>query len=340
LLTFTRLECVPNLISGENKYFKSNLDIVQKRSKIYNEAMFDVINQLVLNECYHTNRDLFKYIAVLDIDELFLAKRTSEFFDLDAAKKHMLAIDENVSVMNTTACNRYETNTTQNITNRSYIESYLQELEMEGNITEPRALHFQQAIFLDNFLMKTFFDSLEKQLPKNASSKYFIYPLLIKVTDKLRYGGGNIFDSFNFEFVVSNKKELLYSKKLLRIYKTSVEPFIVQKNAEIVRDFQGGLDRFFMIQDMSSNPRGKTIHTYNPTVELSHTYLTANSLEFDKSFVEDKPANVKAIPFAQGRVSHFRRMNNFQFRHVPIRHLHLDLNYANCYLKPMIIDNN
>jgi hypothetical protein len=327
-----KLECIPNLISSERKYFKSNLDLVQKRSKLYNDYMFDVVNQLVLNECYLKHRDVYKYIALLDIDEAIVPKKANEFFSLDEANKYIFQLNEPDIAIEQIRCKRYEHVANKN---ESEIESYINTLMTKQNITKSMNLFFSQGIYLDNLLMKMFFSSLELQLPTNLNSSFFIFPLLVKVTDTLRYGDTKVLESFSFEFVISNKKELRYAKSLLKIYKLFIEPFIVRNNGHILKHFQG-TERMFMIQDLSSSPRGKSLHTYNPQLELSHTYLSNYAIEFDKAYVEDKSGYFKPVQFTHGHLAHFRRMNNFQFRHVPIKNLNLDVNYLNCYFRPMI----
>ncbi len=327
MVFINKLECIPNLISSEKKYFKTNLDLVQKRSKLYYEYMFDVINQVVLNECYLKHRDVYKHIALLDIDEAIIPKKINQFFSLEGTKKYMFEMNEPDAVMDHIKCKRYEY-----VSNGSDIDSYISTLMTKQKITKPKSLYFSHGIYLDDMLMKMFFASLEQQLPLNSNSNasYFIFPLLIKVTDTLRYGSSKQLESFEFEFVISNQKELRYAKSLLKIYKLVIEPFIVRNNGRIVKHFQG-TDRLFMIQDLSSVPRGKSIHMYNPQLELSHSFLTNHAIEFDKSETEDKSGEFEAIQFSMGHLAHFRRMNNFQFRHVPIKNLHLDINYFYCY---------
>ena len=65
------LKCIPNMYSSYQsqwKYFKGFNQLVEDNGQ-FDVYKVEVINQLILNECYLSNIDKFKYIAVMDPDE-------------------------------------------------------------------------------------------------------------------------------------------------------------------------------------------------------------------------------------------------------------------------------
>jgi hypothetical protein len=79
-LAIKNLKCIPNLqgINGK-KYLDSNFGLKDATNGEHNVYKYDIINQLVLNECYLNNFDKYKYISVFDIDETVLPKTTQLF---------------------------------------------------------------------------------------------------------------------------------------------------------------------------------------------------------------------------------------------------------------------
>jgi hypothetical protein len=87
ILLVDKLECIPNLqgsyTNTEEKYFRSYLSLVYPHNRQYLVYKYELINQLILNECYLENVDRYKFITVIDIDETILPVKSTEFFKLD-----------------------------------------------------------------------------------------------------------------------------------------------------------------------------------------------------------------------------------------------------------------
>ena len=134
--------CIPNFIDPNNKKIKFFYDFNEIR-KIYNHdplgyhVLFEHITQ---NECYLTNRNSYKYIAVLDQDEMIFQN----------------SLDNKCPVENFTMKNYLDT------TLKSYIAAGV-------NAT----YHFQMGIYLDEKLANQFFNKLRESLNLFKTMKKF-----------------------------------------------------------------------------------------------------------------------------------------------------------------------
>ena len=79
MLTVSQLKCLPNLLNENSKYIDSNLKLVNHATKTYNPNLFDIINQLIINDCYFKYVDKYKFISVMDPDEAIIPKLNSNY---------------------------------------------------------------------------------------------------------------------------------------------------------------------------------------------------------------------------------------------------------------------
>jgi hypothetical protein len=86
-LIIKKLECIPNLQSNPNfikhKYISDARSMMKfGRTDEFDVTKLDVVNQIMLNECYLDHVDKYKFIAVMDIDEVIFPKFTTKVFGL------------------------------------------------------------------------------------------------------------------------------------------------------------------------------------------------------------------------------------------------------------------
>ena len=148
------------------KYFDSNLNLKDPKNGEYNARKFEIVNQLVLNECYLKNFDKYKYVAAFDIDETVLPKKT-KLFTIQKETDHVVPIGDIFDprfitaklIFDNVQCNRYE-NMSKN-SNSNDLELFLNEVSdmLEHNRTEPESFYFTHAFYLRNDLVSAIFQA-------------------------------------------------------------------------------------------------------------------------------------------------------------------------------------
>ncbi len=139
-------------------------------------------------------------------------------------------------------------------------------------------------------------------------------------------------NNYNFTFTVKNQAEMNYAINLCKIYRNLIQNFEKAYESDLSK-YSNRFHRFFYIGGLlSSFANGKTVHSTDVTFDLSVHFPDP-----DKNFPDQ--AQLYWIGYDQGHVSHFRHVTEFHKsiqKVVSITEFILDLNYLNCYFKPII----
>ena len=92
LITIKNLTCIPNMLSHLGTYFSSNLDLISIINKLYSPLKYDVINELITNECYLDNFENYRFIAIYGIHESIFPKRSNSFSTSDKLKAFLCGV--------------------------------------------------------------------------------------------------------------------------------------------------------------------------------------------------------------------------------------------------------
>jgi hypothetical protein len=200
------------------------------------------------------------------------------------------------------------------VNNKSYIRNYIQYLShhiTDDNDKELSSFYFKQGYGLLANEVDQIFDSLDKFLAEN----------------KANFGRQTI-QSGVFEIEIKSKNDLEYAIKLNSIHNNIIKPYI-QMNKDKLIKYGGTFDRFYKIVDMPSDVFGKTMHNTKSTFELTlhHPLIYLNPSEFKSKYT---------VLYELGYTTHFRNFNNWTFKKINIKQIHFDLNYFNCFFKPIL----
>jgi hypothetical protein len=151
-------------------------------------------------------------------------------------------------------------------------------------------------------------------------------------------------ENVTFVFTIRSQKELIYAAGLLRVYKNVIKPFI--DDFEYRKITGSGYDRFFYVGGKSSSfACGKTVHDTRTTFDLSIHYVEnyLNRTVPNRPLIERDKSKywlmINYVSFQHGHSSHFRKKYSHlseHFKEVAIQELQLDLNYLDCFFKPVM----
>jgi hypothetical protein len=342
-----RLKCLPNLQSLEKyvkyKYLKSYRMLEWAETGQYDVTKYEVIMQLIQNECYSNYFDKYKYIAAYDNDEIIISNVAKNFFSLDDIRAYISKIDasfESVAknefkidsrpVLSSVKCNRYE-----QVDNATTFEQYFGEVGTKfANFQPPRAYFFNQGYFLDLNFTEQIFDKFEASLANFSIGEP--YELMFEVRDENRPGKA----PHAFYFATKGKEEFHYAVNLLKIWRSVLKPFL-KENRNVIAQFTRYFDRLFAIVDELNNfALGKTLHDTRVTIDLSihfmESYMLAPVNDTPKIVLDRTYSNYHYLGYQYAHLSHFRKHQYFQFKTVPMHALILDLNYLNCFFLPTL----
>jgi hypothetical protein len=342
------LRCIPNLQDFKEfanfTYLKKHSDLVYNINN-YAVLKFELINVLILNECYLSHIDKFKYISVVDVDETVLPVKTSNFLTLDQISEYVATSKgERNEIFENIKCDRYDSSLF--VEEKTVVESYMNELAVLAKIKKPVALHFQHGFQVTNSLAEKVIDSIEETLKMhqklaqvNSSSSNINYT--VNVFDLHKEKDDNV----SFVFTIQSEFDLKYAASLVKIFRVVVKPYI-NENKDIFEKHIRGYDRFFYVGGQASSfACGKTIHdtrsTFDTTIHYAENILdlsnkSAPVIDYDKSKYW---LRLNYISSQNGHSSHFRRSYGYlseHYRRVPIREFQLDLNYLICYFIPIL----
>ena len=137
--------------------------------------------------------------------------------------------------------------------------------------------------------------------------------------------------TYTFE-IRNTKAEVNYVRNLVKLHNEIVKPFI-QENQQLIEQNCDRYDSFYLFAgQVNSQSLGKTIHDTRSSFEatLHHSYKSI--------YKTNQPllASFATVGHEIGHLSHFRNALNIRSITIPIRQLHLDLNYLICFFKNIL----
>ncbi len=344
-LSVTRLECIPNLNSNpvysRIKYINYTL-LVYEDTAVFDVVKMDVVNQLILNECYLQNMHKYKYISVFDIDELVITKQLPELATLAEVFNFTIKNSQDSHGISSLECKQEDLSQKGQVRFDSYLE---QVKNMSKQLREPSSYFVNQAYYLEMSFMDHVFQELAQFLKNHTSkldfeSEYENENTHVFNVSHVNNRNGNV----TFEMAISSQLELDYAKSLLVLYKQVVVPF-VDKNRDAMEKYGQNYDRLFAtIGYLNSFALGKTIHdtrvSFDMNMHFMETFVSQKNrtaggrVELDKDLT-----NVKAYTYLESahiHMSHFRHEQYFDYKRVNFRDVYFDFNYFNCYFRPVL----
>jgi hypothetical protein len=178
------------------------------------------------------------------------------------------------------------------------------------------------------------------KLIKNPSLSSSTINYTLTATD-LKSTGENV----TFVFEIKSQNDLVYAQSLLKVYKNVLKPFIDEFDLSAVTG--GSFDRFFYVGGaLSRFAVGKTAHDTRSTFAMFIHYakLYLNTTVPEQPIVDFSRNNSlwhmhEHVPWQLGHSSHFRRKYEYvgkHYRNASIQELKLDLNYFDCFFKPVM----
>lgn len=307
-------KCMPNFIAENKRKFIESLDSLRYRG-VFSYSSTDIFNSMFTNECYLKYAHKYKYITVVDNDETIIPRlleaNTKEDNFRMVSDLELNDYDEIDGYLNSFKCNRYRNES------RDYLEAYVNELERTYKFKNSQTYYFQQGYYLKNELMSYLLDSIERYLNKTEANQTE-YEIIIPTT--------NI--SSTFYFRINGSDELKYARNLCKLNRVYVQPYL-EKNKNLFENVSDNFRRFFALISAKDNQfnMGKTVHKTTSLRSICvHTMCGRRD---------------KRIDMNHGHLSHFR--GSFRFKEgikFSIRQLVFDLNYFNCYMKPILLGEN
>lgn len=296
---------------------------------------------------------ILRYIGHFDNDELIITNHVNDYFtttDLEAfinslshtndSGQHNSSTKSVDLVLEDVQCNRYTPHVI-NI-NRSGIDQYLKEIKNKSQFDEieTRSYYFTQSYFIHQTLADQIFSKLEQALKEIDLETIFgddtsSVSLYLNVTD---YDRPIDSGPHPFSVTINSHRELRYAINLLKVYKTYLKPYLEENSVYFLNQTKD-FDRFFVfVGDLNSYALGKTLHntraTFDMTIHLLEHYLDSNISrpQLQRGF----EPRIYFIPNDLARLSHFRKVLNFSYKEIPFENFIFDVNYFNCYFKPII----
>jgi hypothetical protein len=304
LVQVDQYQCVPNLFTQNNNLkfikFKDINGIDKFRSST--RGFRRILQIFVLNECYLMNKDKYKYITVIDSDEVIIPRQeykrelNESFYQLKQSK----------SIQN---CSSYLENIVKNIN------------------TNREAFSFSNGNYIHHETMNLFFNEFEKIIKLNTNNLYYNYTIAIS-DPKLSKN--------NIKIKIGSKRGFEYAQYLYKMHKKYVEPFLIENNETLSAVLEQFNRFYYLINTFSSRPmfrynygNFKTIHNTSHIDIISHhipgKHLNKNSI---------------GIPLSLGHLSHFRRSyfdkSDELNKEYNIKQLYFDFNYFSNYFKPIL----
>lgn len=321
----THLKSLPNFISNNssgsyvNHSYLSQVTELKYRDK-FESGLLSTFDTLILNECYLDNYEKYKYIAVIDNDELIMPRdkgQIDDFISLSTinCSEDKACFDEKIKSKFKSGCtNQLGSSYKKNM------DDFILSLKKNKSFNEG-SLYFKMGFYLDDFIISQTIEKFEIFFRKFNTSKFKNFT--IEVHDLRSYFKFRKPTLYAFEF--KSKDEIDYARNLCKLYRFYIEPFN-KKFKKHHEKLPEKFNRFFYVSGKSTEfAYGKTIHN------------TRNTLQLNPHLPVDSP--VDYVDSNQEHVSHFREDFNLKEIFLPVRDLLLDINYLFCYYKDFFQNN-
>ncbi|CAF0819621.1 unnamed protein product [Brachionus calyciflorus] len=321
------MKCLPNLLANPSlpKYFKSYTELDNEF------ILFEIMCQLIVNECYLQNIDKYKYITVVDNDEVIIPQVLE--------KKELLSIQE---YLNTASMNHKKNFQDLKCVQQGStdLESYIDLLTTKLNVRRPRTFYFKQGFFINNILLNNIIDHIEVFLSNTTltnNQSVFNYQIEIK-EHKIPNGLTNQ----AFIFKIESKFDYDYARALVYLNKEVLQPYL-RKYGHLIEKYAQNVDRFVMISGRANDfVYAKSTHdtrrSFDLTVHHPLDYLDSDKLViyYDNNYLDESKAEYYSVDYNYGHLAHFRSHFSFTLPPMPITFLNFDVNYFNCYFRPIL----
>jgi hypothetical protein len=335
LLQLDSFKCIPNLVMNRSTTHRDHLYLTSFDELARDEV--DLLNEIVLNECYMTNMDKYRFISVGDVDEAVMPRRLGAGLRrLNQTIQHITSLRGVKKIDLTDPNNSLFKNLKCRVESSVRFEDSLDELRSALNATGSSRINpthdysyrFKQGTFLPNRLAARIFSSLEKVL--NGHPKRLRVEVLKKTNSS----------NTSFALTITTKRELRYAINLLNLYKTTLKAFFERRTVLANSSF----NRFFFVAgEVNNGLAGKSVHSTRRTLGID-MHRSTSGIDFGQRppvryYTNERDDDNELTVTSQfGHVGHFRtRVDpNFDLSNIPFHSLHLDLNYLFCYFVPMM----
>ncbi len=215
LVQVDQYQCVPNLFTQNHnlKYIKfkdiNGIDLRFSSTRAYR----NLLQMFLANECYLMFKDEYKYITVVDTDELIIPRQ-----------KYERELNESF----------YHTKTSINQNCTLYLEN------IAKNMNTNKAFSFTNANYLSHKTMNQFFNELEKIIKLSNNSLIYNHKILISKSSFFRN---------DTQIKIETKTDFEYAKFLFKMHKKYVEPFLI-KNKESLDSILENYNRFYYLYNI------------------------------------------------------------------------------------------
>ena len=243
LVQINQYQCVPNLFNKNSnlKYIKfkdiNGIDLRFSSTHGYR----NVLQIFLANECYLMFKDKYKYITVVDTDELIIPRQKYERKMNESFYKTKSSINQNCTL---------------------YLENIVK------NMNTNKAFSFTNANYLNHKTINQFFNELEKII-KLDNSLLYNHKILISKSSFFKY---------DIQIKIETETDFEYAKFLYKMHKKYVEPFLI-KNNESLNSVLEKYNRFYYlynIYNVNLLMYYKTIHNTSHIDFISHHVPAVN----------------------------------------------------------------
>ncbi len=244
LVQIKQYQCVPNLFVKNNNLkfikFKDISEINKRNSSTHGYR--NLLQMFLANECYLMYKDKYKYITVIDSDELIIPRQ-----------KYERELNESFYLT--------KTSTTPNCT--FYLENIVK------NINTNKAFSFTNANYLHHKTINQFFNEFEKIIKLNSSSLSYNHMIIISNPNFFKH---------DIQIKIETKQDFEYAKFLYKMHNKHVVPFLTRNN-EALSSVLEKYNRFYYLYN-SFNVNllmyYKTIHNTSHIDFISHHVPASN----------------------------------------------------------------
>ena len=295
-----------------------NFPYFHKKTVIYMKKISEILNYLEdkqkyiysrhknpyetlqYNECYLDNKEKYKYITIIDIDEIIMPST-----EIQTYSKRIDSIEcDQINCLKKLPKN-CEVN----------INQYTESLDKQN-----QGITFKITFYIsDEIIQKLFFEIdmilSNSSIAKNNNS--------ITINDSK--------NSFNYTFTFETKNDYKYVKKLIKIYKSLIREEIIDKKFNELNKSSLFINRlFYFFNDKLIQYNPKTVHN------TDSTYLVANhrALVPKKSYI----VPIQMGHLSHFRINYADSFKERKISEIPINDIYLDLDYLSCYY-PQVLKN-
>ncbi|CAF0918310.1 unnamed protein product [Brachionus calyciflorus] len=323
LLTISQVKCLPNLINElKFKYFN--------KFEYIGEIMYikmDLINEILINECYMQNADKYKYIAILDRDEVIFPKNYTEFSygsDIHVNMNLLMETIEGDFYSKIKQIPVFDLRETK-IIEQSNIMNFIKDFNKKN--VKNYCTHFSTQVYLNMDLI----DSLCNKLNQfKYEPKIFFRRRSLEINILKNFNSKIADVPFNFTITISNKNGLEYGYFLCKLKEEIVDLFR-NKTVDDIKKTTGLFDRFYI---MRFKKTGKCIHNTNRTYTVSTHFSKRDFYVFNENNISLIPSKKFYVKYSNGFTSHFRydlKSKIIQNKKIPIDFIGFDYDYFNSF---------